>query len=229
MAFGHTQNIVAERVRTYEEQLKEYKIGMTRAELLRALQHEKLEVRWLAAGKLSDDDAKEAIPDLKKALAADKGWMNKINIGVALAWLGDASGLAALRETCRSAEPKYLRIFAARYLIEKDDTTCFDALLEILTKTDIDAKVGALGLLPRYKATHDYQQKSSKYIVAALADKSGHVQKAAISAVGSLGNEIAIPALEAAANQESDEDMRAALHAEIARLKTANQAETPKQ
>ncbi|NJL28542.1 MAG: HEAT repeat domain-containing protein [Thermoanaerobaculia bacterium] len=220
---------ISRPIRSYEEQLAEYGVGVSKEALLAALSHPDPEVRSLAAGKLAEDRIEEAIPALRQVLAAADSWPSKISIGSSLARLGDASGFASLRNACVAAEPTHLRVDAARSLLDRGDAGCFDTLVTILAGDDARTKRHALNLLPSYKNIVDFNSCREKYIIAALTDKDEYLRLRAIPAMQLLGAKIAIPALESAADRETNEWLRARMLEELVRLKAEAKTEAPKQ
>lgn len=205
-------------IRSYEEQLAEYGVGVSKEALLAALTHPDAEVRNLAAGKLAEDRIKEAIPALRKLLLADPSWRNQITFGVRLYWLGDDSGLMALRRSCTTAEPKYLRVDAARYLLDGGDLTCLDALEEILKGDDTTARSSALILVAWRKPSEIYRERFGKYFVRALSDSNLSIRRTVAFYMKNFGAEFSIPNLKQAMETTVDWESKIIFARELATL-----------
>ncbi|HUG97431.1 MAG TPA: HEAT repeat domain-containing protein, partial [Nitrososphaera sp.] len=138
---------------TIEASLQQHNVALTQPALLAALRSTDAEVRWLAAQKLANDAARDAIPAIIEALDAEKVPRTKVNIASALAQLGDNRGTVALRDVCDDVRTRSsIRMLAAQYLLNVGDEHCLGSVVQILSsKPDADSQVQALSLLPRFR------------------------------------------------------------------------------
>ncbi|MGH7340130.1 MAG: HEAT repeat domain-containing protein [Candidatus Rokuibacteriota bacterium] len=211
---------LAGSLKSFDELLREHGIELTNEAVVQALENPNPEVRWLAAYKLAADRQVDVIPAVRGALAADPRWSNRLNIGYALAQLGDDVGFETLTQVCRSAEPLLHRATAARYLIGLGDPSCFEPLLGLLETEDTDAKIVALSLLGEFEGqVPDLEDRVLTPILDALVDATPAVRLAAVSALDLLDPVTAVKHLEAAAEDEKDESVRSRMMDEVRRLK----------
>jgi hypothetical protein len=73
---------------------------LTEPALIAALKNPDPDVRFLAAMKLSEDKATDAIPQVKEAIAVEKVPRTRVNMAVALGLLGDPGGHHELKRLC---------------------------------------------------------------------------------------------------------------------------------
>jgi HEAT repeat protein len=95
-----TDQVDRVRLSRYGDLLREDHIELTKPALIRALKNPNPEVRYLAAMKLAEDKATDAIPEVKEALAAEKIPKTRVNIAVGLGLLGDPGGRDELKKLC---------------------------------------------------------------------------------------------------------------------------------
>ena len=108
------QDVVISRSTTVKEKLKQYNIGVSKEALVQALHNPNAEIRNLAAQQLAGEGDRDAIPEIIKALDAEKALPIRNNIAFALAWLGEKKGGITLKDACNeSSVPGYLRARAA--------------------------------------------------------------------------------------------------------------------
>lgn len=207
---------------TIEESLQRHHIALTTTALVGALRSSDADVRWLAAQKLANDRASDSIPAIKKALAVERVPATKVNIAYAVAQMGEAKGLAALKSTCFDANVRgYLRMLAALYMLNLHNEECLSAAVTILqSKADPDSRVQALSLLPRFQnASVAYSRKISSLILVTLADRTPAVRIAASNALSTLGSTSAIPYLQRAIASERDEVVRSSMQTDLKKLR----------
>ena len=103
---------------TFGELLRRHNIELTQSALLAALKNPDPEVRDLAANKLAEDGATEAIPAIVQALASEKVPWTRMNIAFALAVMGEAIGFETLEDNCKSDNTSgNIRAGSAEYLL----------------------------------------------------------------------------------------------------------------
>ena len=89
---------------TFGELLRRHNIELTQSALIAALKNPDPEVRYLAASKLAEDRASEAIHEIKQALASEKVPWTRMNIAFALAGMGESVGFDTLEDNCKNAD-----------------------------------------------------------------------------------------------------------------------------
>jgi HEAT repeat protein len=213
----------------YGDLLRELHIELTEPSLLRALKNPNSEIRYLAAMKLAEDKAIDAIPAVKQALIVEKTPRARVNIAVALGLLGDAGGHDELKKLCGDETfPPEFRLFAVRYMFDLgvgNDEDCLHAAEEIVQIVDSENRtfgdrITALELLSRFRnLTQDEWQTVLDLAVRRLEDPEPVVHMEASRALVDLGNRAAIPYLEAAIAREQDENIRSALETNLKKLR----------
>ena len=205
---------------TVRQLLQQHNVPLTKEGLLRALRSTDAAVRYLAAEKLAEDRAYDTAPIVKEIFEKEGVMEARVNIALALAQLGDVSGKEALRFTCSSEDlPVYIRTRAAGYLLDLGSESCLAAILGILPSGDQDSKLQCLSLLPSF---HHMTQMQFRQVLDAvntsLSDQSPTVRINATIALGNLHSKAAIPYLQTAIRQESDEQVRSAMQNALQRL-----------
>lgn len=213
---------------TFGEALRRHNIELTKPALIEALTNPDSDVRSLAAAKLAEDKAMDAIPAIKQALAAEKTPRGRVNIAGALGWLGDPDGRDELKKLCSDQNsPSEFRLYAVHYMFDAgvlNDEDCLQAAEDIVQLVDAENltagnRVTALELLSRFhNLTSDESQTVFGLMVRRLDDTEAGVRMEASRALATLGNLDAIPYLEAAIAREHDENIRAVLEANLKKL-----------
>jgi len=217
------------RLSRFGDLLRELHIELTEPSLLRALKNPNPEIRDLAAMKLAEDKAVDAVPQVKEALEAEKVPRARVNIAVALGLLGDPGGRDELKRLCADENfPPEFRLYAVRYMFDLGvgkDEGCLNAAEAIVQMVAADYltagyRVTALELLTRFRnLTQEESQTIFELVVHRLEDSEPVVQMAASGALVSLGNPAAIPYLEAMIAREQDENIRSVLEANLKKLR----------
>lgn len=218
---------------TFAEALRRHKIELTKPALIEALKNPDSEVRSLAAAKLAEDKAMDAIPAIKQALAVEKSPLARVNIAGALGWLGDPGGREELKKLCSDQNfPSEFRLYAAHYMFDAgvlNDEDCLQAAEDIVQLVDAENvtagnRVTALELLSRFhNLTSDESQTVFGLMVRRLDDTEAGVRMEASRALATQGNLAAIPYLEAAIAREHDENIRSVLQANLKKLQERKQ------
>src|ERR1700690_2529651 len=73
---------------TYGEILRQHNVELTESALTNALKSADADVRYLAAMKLAEDKASDAIPSIRQAREIEKAPRDRVNIALALGLLG---------------------------------------------------------------------------------------------------------------------------------------------
>ena len=218
------------RLSRFGDLLREHNIDLTETALVRALKNPDSEVRFLAAMKLAEDKAVDAIPAIKQAMAVEKAPRTRVSIAVALELLGDPGGRHELKMVCADGDfPPEFRLYAVRYMfdlgVERDDD-CLHAAEEIVEIVDSENRTvgdrnSALELLPRFRnLTTDESKRMFQLVVDRLHDPEPTVRMAASQSLASLGNIAAIPYLDAAIARESEEGTRSVFELNLKKLRT---------
>ena len=214
----------------YGDLLREDHIELTKPALIRALKNPNPEVRFLAAMKLSEDKATDAIPEVKEALAAEKIPRTRVNIAVGLGLLGDPGGRDELKRLCADENfPPEFRLYAVRYMfdlgVEKDEG-CLNAAEAIVQTVDADYhtagyRIMALDLLPRFRGlTPEDSKRVFELVVGRLDDPEPTVRMQASEALVDLGDPAAaVSSLETAMAKEKEESVRSVFEKDLEKLR----------
>jgi len=216
------------RLGRFGDLLREHNIGLTEPALIAALKNPDSEVRFLAAMKLSEDKASDAIPEVKQALATERVPRARVNIAVALGLLGDPGGRDELRRLCADGGfPPEFRLYAAGYMFDlgvKKDEGCLHATEEMVQEVNADYRsagyrITALGLLPQFgDLTSEESSKVFQIVVGRLNDPEPTVRMAAGQSLAALHSAAAIPYLETAIAKEQEEAVRSVLERQLRKL-----------
>jgi HEAT repeat protein len=210
--------------------LQEHHIELTEAALLQALENADSDVRFLAAVKLNDDKAADAIPKIKEALAAEIVPRARVNIALALGLLGDPTGRNEIKHLCADKNfPSEFRLYAVRYMFDlhvENDDDCLHAAEKTTQIVDSDYRstgyrIIALSLLPRFRGLTPEEAKNVlQLVVARLDDPEPTVRMQAGQSLIALGDpEISLPYLEGAIPKEKDDVVRSTLEKDLEKLR----------
>ena len=197
---------------TFGELLRRHNIELTQSALIAALKNPDPEVRDLAAQKLAEDRATEAIPAIIQALASEKVPWTRMNIAFAMAQMGESIGFDTLEDNCKNKDTtEDIRARSAEYLtrFNRESTTCLSAVLDVLKDGSNGYRMVAASLLPKY---HDLSTEDSEKVFMGLAGAlhapDPSVRMAAGRALADLGDRRGIPELERAVGGEKGEIVR---------------------
>lgn len=208
---------------TFGELLKRHNIELTQSALIAALKNPDPEVRDLAANKLAEDGATEAIPAIKQALASEKVPWTRMNIAFALASMGESVGFEALEDNCKSDNAGgNIRARSAEYLLRfnRDSTACLSGVLDVLKDGSDGDKMVAAELLPKYrKLSKEDSEKVFTGLVQALHASGPAGRMAAGQALADLGDTRGIAELERAVGVEQEEVVRSQLETDLGILR----------
>lgn len=211
---------------SFGDVLREHNIELTKDALVRALTNANSDVRFLAAMKLEEDKAADAIPAIKRALAAETVPRARVNIALALGLLGDRAGEDELKKACADKDlaPEF-RLYAVRYMFDlhfQKEEHCLAAAEEIVDSKNVDFgdRISAVALLPNFQnLTPAESQRVFELVVHRLDDPEPAVQMEASSALAGLGDASAIPYLKAAIAREKEEAIRSVFELNLEKLK----------
>ncbi len=217
-AFGN------DRLPTISEQLRQHNIALTHPALLEALSNESSEVRWLAAQELANEAVRDAVPAIDTALSRESVPIAKVNIADALARLGGAHGSSVLKQICGSPDfNSGLRTLAITYLLNLHDDGCLTAVMELMETQDDQAKIDALGVLPRFQhLSKEEFEKLGQLTQSSLTAQTPALRIAAAHALSNMKDIAAIPALENAIANEQDGAVRSAMQSDLKTLQREN-------
>ena len=224
---AQTEVIPVVRLSRYGDLLREDHIELTKPALIRALKNPNPEVRYLAAMKLAEDKATDAIPEVKEALAAEKTPRTRVNIAVGLGLLGDPDGRDELKRLCADENfPPEFRLYAVRYMFDlsvENDEGCLNAAEAIvqMVAADYDHRIRALELLPRFRdLTPEDSKKVYELVVGRLDDPEPTVRMQASEALVDLGDPAAaVSSLETAIAKEKEESVRVVFEKSLEKLR----------
>jgi HEAT repeat protein len=212
------------RPATFADLLRAHNIGLTEAALLRALKNANSEVRSLAAMKLEEDKAIDAIPAIKDALAAESVPRARVNIALALGLFGDPVGYDELKKVCADKDfiPEF-RLYAVRYTFDlhSQNDACLRAAKEIVESkgSSFGDRISAIDLLPQFQnLTTEETGEILKIVFTCLDDPEPVVRMAASHALVSLGDASAVPILQSAIAREQDENIRSVYEMDLKKL-----------
>jgi hypothetical protein len=147
-----TPAVSSVRLSRFGDLLREHNIELTQPALIRALKNPDPEVRFLAAMKLSEEKAVDAIPEVKEALTTEEVPRTRVNIAVALGLLCDPGGPDELTGLCADQNfPPEFRLYAVRYMFDlhvENDTQCLQAAEQIVQTVDADYHIPLIGAWP---------------------------------------------------------------------------------
>lgn len=153
---------------------------MTKEALTAALRNPQPEVRQLAAQKLAADGDKDAIPAIMEALSKETAPINRLNIALSLAQLGEETGIATLKTICDSSmETGSIRMLAAIQMVDfLHNYSCRQDVFDILRNShDPDAQVQPLSALTRYIDADAPDRPSEERLAASKEEKPQVVAK----------------------------------------------------
>lgn len=189
-----------------------HNIQLTQSALVEALKNENPQVRYLASQKLAEDKATEAVPAIIQALASERVPWTRMNIGFALAEMGEESGFDALENDCRNRDSGAgVRTQSAEYMLDlnRQSTVCKDALLDVLQTGSNGYRMKAASILPRF---HDLSAEDSEKVfsglVNALRDANASLRIEAGRALVEVGDRRASAELKKALVVEQEETVR---------------------
>ena len=202
--------LLSEQPRTVAEVLRERRIGLSKPELLKALRNPDSEIRDLAASQLAGDRAIEAVPEIANALSEEPDGLHRLNIAYALAQLGDQRGNAVLKKACGADAKPPNRVTAARYLLDLNDQSCLEEIVEMIeSKDDPDEPQYAISLLPSFhQPIKELANRIRQIMINALNDSSPTVRITGAIAMQQLQDTSYVPYLRDAANRERDETVK---------------------
>jgi len=208
---------------TFGELLKRHNIQLTLPALVDALRNADPEVRDLAAQKLAEDRANEAIPAIKQALASEKVPWARMNIAFALAQMGESIGFDTLEDNCNNGGTSGpIRARSAEYLLRfgRDSTTCLSGVLDLLKGGSNGDRMVAAELLPRYhKLSKEDSEKVFTGLVEALHAPDPAVRMAAGRALADFGDTRGIAELGRAIEGEQEQVVRSQLEEDLKMLR----------
>lgn len=225
VAAGQESTFTSVDVPTIDQLLQKHGIALTKGSVLEALQNRNSEVRWLAAQKLADEKATDAIPQIIEALNNEKSFKSELNIAYALAQLADGKGFTSLKTICgNQRSPYWGRLLAAEYMLELDNDGCLDEVLGLLQSdsTDSTYRIKALSLLPRFSGIS--QENSDRILNIAirfLTSTDIAVRIEATEILAQIGNKLAMPYLQDALNREQSKIVSSSMTEALKRLAKA--------
>jgi HEAT repeat protein len=194
-------------VETFADGLARHHIDLTEAALIAALQNPDGEVRSLAAAQLAATDDRPALAAILDALEMEIDLQVQVNLAGAATWLGSQRALDRLQRLCQNLNvPSTVRLDAARYVANKELSSCYPAV-EQIAQTDHDASARVLAIIAAvsYRGQSD---KAQALAVSALSDSDPTVRIAAADALRFQHATGALDALRHALEIDGDDTVR---------------------
>jgi HEAT repeat protein len=148
---------------TIAEALTLHHVELTEAALVQALLSPDKEVRGLAAAELAELKFTSALPDILRAAETEHDAQTQVTIASAATWMGSDQSLQLLIGICRNpAVSAYVRLDAARHVFDKQDHSCFPALVEMMRPPEeTGLRISALSLGSQIKPKTEQEAQSS--------------------------------------------------------------------
>jgi HEAT repeat protein len=146
---------------TIAEVLQRHYVELTEVALVQALHSADKEVRGLAAAELAELKLTSALPEIVYAARNENDAQTRVNMASAATWLGSDEGLHILTSMCNSSTvPAFVRVRAAQSAFDKQDHSCFPALVEMMRPiAETDARIHALELASQIKDKTDQEAR----------------------------------------------------------------------
>jgi HEAT repeat protein len=202
---------VAQAPPTLEAELARHGVPLTPESLHSALTDQRPAVRSLAAGELAAMKDAASVPLIVKALEKEKDAQVKFNMAAALLSFHSAAGTEVLSHICNDKSgPEGRRLDAASRLVNTGEFQCLSSVLDMLQETtDSSVKASALLIVAHVKAVPaSLIAEVHVALLASLQDESSAVRYYASKCIAAVGDKAAIPNLQAAIANESDESTR---------------------
>jgi hypothetical protein len=211
------QSVFSSAPETIAQALKRHNVEISKGSLLEALHNSDKEVRGLAAAELYELKITDALPDIVRAAEAELDPLTQVNIASAATWMGSVEGLHILKIVCdNSAIPPYVRINAARNVFDKQDRSCFPALIELMSSTEPDARILALNLASQLQPkTEQETAQVLSFALQALQDKELRLRLEASQDLRWLRNPTAIEPLRKALEEEQETAVRSQMQSTL--------------
>jgi hypothetical protein len=152
-----------------------------------------------------------ALPEIVRAAQNETDAQTKVNLASAATWLGSDEGLKMLTDICRNETiSAFVRIDAARHALDKQDHSCFPALVELMRSTaEPDERISALSLASQIKPkTEQEEQIVLASALDSLHDQDIRIKLQACEALRWIDDPSAIPPLRKAIYDEQEEAVR---------------------
>ena len=203
---------------TIAEVLQQHHVELNEAALVLALHSTDKEVRGLAAAELAELKMTSALPEIVFAAKNEGDALTQVNMASALTWLDSDEGVKILKGVCtNSMMPVYVRVRAARSVFDKQDHSCFPALVEMMRPiVETDARIYALVLASQIK---DKTEQEARIVLAAavdaLQDQDIRMRLQACEALRWLNDPRGIQPLRKAIDLEREEIVRQQMKASL--------------
>jgi HEAT repeat protein len=196
---------------TVAEALQKQHIELTEPALLQALHSPINSVRGLAAAELAELKLAVDLPAILEAARAETDPLTEVNIAAAATWLGSKEGLQILTRACRDkTRPTWVRIDAARNAFEKQDHTCFLALIDLMRpEVESGPRIEAMSVATQIKPKTPEEARLLLYwTLTALSDADPMVRLEASDSLRWLNDPASVYPLRKAINEEEDKSIR---------------------
>jgi hypothetical protein len=217
-----------------EEILQQHHIALRQRAVMAALRSDNAEVRVAAAELAAQNWPKNAAPAIEDAMLKEGSVWNRIRMAAALARLGDRRGRETLITECHNdSEWASVRMYAATVLSrEFSDDSCLNPVLDVLQsesdpKEGMGAKEMALELVPDLIGRVDKRQSQKLFelLTSALRDPHPYLRMTASATLRSMGDVRAIPSLQAAIANETDEGCLRWMNVSLKELQSKRQTQ----
>jgi hypothetical protein len=230
------QPVAAEPLRPYlpESILRAHGVALTQHAVVAALRNKDIEVRRAASNVLTRHWPRMAVSVIQQALSSEQEPFTRLFMAADLARIDDPLGRKTLISECHNDSAwGSVRMYAATVLSRDfGDDSCLDPVLDVL-QSEADPKEGegakemALELVPVLIGRVDKSQSQRLFelLTSALRDPHPYLRMTASATLRSLGDVRAIPSLQAAIANETDEGCLLWMNVSLKELQSKRQAQ----
>jgi HEAT repeat protein len=227
---------VAQRLMPFADELRSHHISTREPDLIQALRHPDPTVRSAAAGKLAEDNDRDAVPQISQAISSERVPQVRVNMAASLSQLGSNEGGETLEQICGESKINPdVRLDAARHLgelstREQSKSRCLGSVLMLLRETrDTGVVKQALSVMPLFLSQAIEKDEVLGAVVVKLRDSDASTRMAAAEALAEMGDKSVLDDLKTAVRNEPDPNIRSNLEISLSRLEQRMAAKSPAQ